>query len=148
MRLPVSTPRRLQAPQVAVLGRVIGDLVLPAAPQNAQPGTPENPDRVGVVEPPVTRGRLDASRPWMVMASRVGKAGDRLTQTLVTGAAKVGRLALARLPRHRRHAGVGRQGLGAGIAAAVIADLSDQPCRGEHRLAVAKQRCEDLPIWM
>src|SRR6476620_1675190 len=129
MRLPVSTPLGLEPSQVAVFGRVIGDFVLPAAPENSQPGTAENPDRMRVLEAARTGIEIDASRPGMGMARGVSQAGDGVSQSLVTGPAKAGDLALARLPRHRRHAGVGCERLLGRVAPSVVADLGDQTRR-------------------
>ena len=65
VRLPVSTPRGLKPAEVAVFGGVVGDFVLPAAPENPQPGAAEDADRVRVVEPAGAGSEVDlAAQGW------------------------------------------------------------------------------------
>jgi hypothetical protein len=63
MRRPVSTPRRVEPPEVAVLGRVVGGAVLPHAPDHPQPGAPEDADGVRVVVAARDRPLVEVFRP-------------------------------------------------------------------------------------
>src|SRR5215475_14906773 len=102
MRLPVSTPRRLKTDEISVKSGVVGDFVLPAAPEDPQPGAAQHPDRVRMLEPSGPGVEIDLAGPRMGVAGGVREGGDSVSQALVAGPAKGGDLALARLPRHRR----------------------------------------------
>ena len=73
----MSTPCRDQALEVAVSSRLVGRSLLPHAPHDAQPSSPEHADRVRVVAPPPSRSDVDVAGPWVVVAGRVGEAGAR-----------------------------------------------------------------------
>ena len=90
-----------------MFGGVIGDSVLPATPENPQPGAPQNSDRVGMVEPPRAGGQVDASSPGMVMPCRVGKARDGVSEAFVAGPAEADGVVFAGLFGHGGLAGVG-----------------------------------------
>src|ERR1044072_2122025 len=126
MRRPVSTPRGLEPSKVAVKSGVIGHSVLPATPENAQPGTPQGADRMRVVLAPVSCPPVDLFRPRMPVAGGVGEGGDGDPQPLVAGAPEGRGPALARLQGYRTHAGVGGKRRIARVAASSVAQLGDQ----------------------
>jgi hypothetical protein len=79
----------------AVAGGVIGDAVLPAAPQDATPGASEGADRAWVVVAAGFGVGVAILGPGMPMAGAVGERAERRTQAMVTATAKGGDLALA-----------------------------------------------------
>ena len=86
VRLPVSTPLGLKPSKIAVKGGVVGHPVLPAAPENPQPGPTEDPDRMGVLEPSGAGVEVDLPRPRMGVAGRDRRgSGDGVPQALVAG---------------------------------------------------------------
>src|SRR5436190_2216072 len=97
MRRPVSTPRREKSVEVAVASRVIGDAVLPAAPEDTAPGAPERADRVWVVLPAAAGVGVDLRGPGMPVPGRVGEHAEVPAQALVAGPAEGSRALLAGL---------------------------------------------------
>src|SRR4051794_41806883 len=73
VRRPVSTPSFEESVEVAVLGLVVGDVVLPAAPEDAGPGAAEDADGVGVVGAAVERAVVDVARPGVPVAGGGGR---------------------------------------------------------------------------
>src|SRR5215204_7587987 len=121
MTLPVSTSGGKQfclpgfeyALHVAVTGRVVGDPVDPAAPDDADPRSCQHADRVGMVLAAGAGVGVDACGPGAFVAAVVGEGGDRLSEALVAGPAKVHRPVLAGLLRDRTGAGQGGNRVGA-----------------------------------
>src|SRR6188768_613641 len=97
MRHPVSTPRCLEEQlSGAVLSWIVGFVVGPGAPDDAQPGTSEDANGVWVVAATGLGLGIDMSSPIIGMSRVVGQAGKRCAQTVVAGPAEDDRLGLAR----------------------------------------------------
>ena len=129
-----------------MFGRVVGDTVLPHAPDHPQPSPPEDAYGVRVVAAASPRPPVDVAGPGMVVAGSVGKRGHGVTQAFVAGPAEGRHLALAGFDRHRACAGVGGQSLDARVALAAIAYLRHEAGGGDRRLGVAKERKEELAV--
>jgi len=129
-----------------VPSRVIGHFVSPAAPENPDPGATQGADRVGVILAPGPGRPVDLPRPRVPVASRVGKGRHRDPQSLVAGPPEGGDAELPRLQGDRAHAGVGGHRRLGRVAPAGIAELGDQGGGADRRLAVAKQRPENLRV--
>jgi hypothetical protein len=106
MRLPVSTPRRDKALQAGVLRSVIAGAVLPQAPDDPAPGTPEDTDGVLMGVAARAGACVDVGGPGIVVATGIGEHPDRIAQPVVTGPTEARVLALAGrpppVPGHRR----------------------------------------------
>jgi hypothetical protein len=125
VRRPVSTPRRLNAAQVAMKCRVIGHAVLPTTPENSHPGAAKGADRVGMILPALPGARVDIARPGMPVSGRVGERRDRIAKPLVAGAAEARHPALSRLHCDRAHPGIGRESGITGVALTGIGERGD-----------------------
>ncbi len=148
MRRPVSTLLCEGRVKSAVFGVVVGAVVLPAAPEDAGPCSPEDADGVGVVAAAVAGALVDVARPGVVVSCGVGEDADVCPQALVAGPSECGVAALAGLDRDGCLSGVGGERLGAGVAGAVIADLGEQAGCGDDALAVAEEGQEDRSVWV
>src|SRR4030095_765746 len=101
MTLPVSTPGWFEVLSVAVLGGVVGDLVDPAAPDDADPRAGQDAHGVGMIMPAGAGVGVDAGGPWADVAAVVGEGGDRDAEAFVAGPAEVHGSVLAGLFGHR-----------------------------------------------
>ena len=110
----------------AVAGGVIGDVVLPAAPDHSEPGPGQDADGVGVAMATGSGLLVEVSRPGVVVAGVTGEVHDRGAQLLVTGKAEHDLLVLARLPGRWGRPGQGGQRLGVGEPGPAVADLGQQ----------------------
>src|SRR5215467_6430803 len=133
MTLPVSTSSRRLADGLlceyccgAVQGWVVGGVVLPAAPDDADPGAGEDADGVGVVFAGGTGLVVDAGGPGAGVAAVVGVDGDGPAEPLVAGPAEVHGAVLAGFPGDGGDPGEGGDGVGPVIGLAAVAPL------GEH----------------
>lgn len=133
----------LQAP---VAGGVVGDAVLPAAPQDADPGAFEGADRALVVVAAGASRGVAVSRPGVPVAGRVGECADRRSEAFVAAVAEAGDLAFARFDGDGTHGSVGGERFGAVVARAAVADLGEQRGGADDALGVAKQRQEDVAV--
>src|SRR6266511_482260 len=97
MRRPVSTLGCEEALEVAVAGGVVGGVVLPDAPDHAQPGAAEDADRVRVVVAAGAGALVDVVCPRVVLAAAVGEDADGAAEGFVAGPAEGGDLLLAGL---------------------------------------------------
>src|ERR687892_660638 len=97
MRRPVSTWARELACERSVAGGVVGGSVVPAAPEDAQPGGAEGADGALVVVVAGVGVGVDLGGPGVPVAGAVGEGADGVAQALVAGAAEDGDLALAGL---------------------------------------------------
>ena len=75
----------------AVLGWVVGDAVVPAAPDDPDPRSGQDPDGVGVVAAAGDGVGVDLGRPGAGVAGVVGEGADGLAETLVAGPAEADR---------------------------------------------------------
>src|SRR6266516_4073856 len=78
--LLVSVEERLEG---AVLGGVVGGVVLPAAPDDVRPGAGEDADSVGVVVAPGAGSPVEISGPGVGVAGVASEVAQRLAQLLV-----------------------------------------------------------------
>src|SRR6266540_2239950 len=101
MRRPVSTLGGQDAVEAAVVGGVVGVVVLPGAPDDAQPGAAEDAERVWVVAAAGDRVLVDLLRPGVVFAACVGEDADGAAERLVAGPAEGCDLLLAGFDRDR-----------------------------------------------
>lgn len=72
-----------------------GDAILPAAPDDPQPRTGEDPDCVWVAATAVDGSLVDIGRPGIGTTTSVGKVHDGRSKLLVAGPAEHGLLTLA-----------------------------------------------------
>src|SRR5690349_22106290 len=104
MRRPVSTPRGLKPSKIAVKSGVVGDFVLPAAPEDSQPSASEGADRMRMVLASVAGSAVDLLGPRMPVAGGGREGCHRAPPAPVAGGPGSGRPALAPLPRGPAHA--------------------------------------------
>src|SRR5881628_477597 len=103
MTLPVSTsggsvivlPLLGEFGGAAVAGGVVGGLADPAGPQDADPGSGQDADGVGVVVPAGAGVGVDLRGPGRGVPAVVGEGGQCPAQALVAGPAEVDGLVLA-----------------------------------------------------
>src|SRR2546423_1124235 len=95
----------------AVAGAVVGDAVLPAAPQDAGPRAAEGADRAWVVLAAGAGGGVAVLGPGVPVAGGVGQGAGRVAEALVAAVAEGGDLAFARFDGDGAPAGGGRQSL-------------------------------------
>src|SRR5215210_1522611 len=146
MRRPVSTLAVEESVEVAVAGGVIGDAVLPAAPEDAGPGASEDAGGVWVVAAAGGRAVVGVVGPGMPVAGAVGEHADVVAQALVAGPAEAGVAALAGFLGDGGLAGVGGEAVSAWVAGAVVADLGQQTGRGDDALGIAEEAQEDRSV--
>src|SRR5688572_25151361 len=72
----------------AVPGRVVGQAVRPALPDDATPGPPEDADGVSVVAAAIAGSPVGGGGPGGGVARGVGQDDDGLAEALVTGPAE------------------------------------------------------------
>jgi hypothetical protein len=89
MRFPRSTPwgwgmglGGQQPHRPSVLGGVVGGVVLPDAPDDADPGASQDAHGLGVSAGALEGLGVDAGRPWGGVAGVVGEVDDRVAQLL------------------------------------------------------------------
>src|SRR5258705_1881339 len=134
MTLPVSTSGSehivlsglSEAYRVAVLCRVVGDAVVPAAPDDADPGAGQYAYGVGMVVAASAGVGVDLGRPWVGVAAVVGECGDRDAEAFVAGPTEVHGPMPAGLVGDGGGSGQGGDGVGAVIGLPAVAPL------GEH----------------
>jgi hypothetical protein len=115
-----------QALEGAVAGRVVGDGVVPAVPDNVQPGSGQDSHRVGVVFP-----------------RAVGEVADRMTQLFADSPAEGDGPVLAGLAGGWRGPGQADQRFGVGEPGPAVADLGEQP--GGADRAGGAESCSRVP---
>src|SRR5664279_1218177 len=125
----------------AVDGRVVGDVVLPAAPDHMYPGSGQDADGVRVVVSAGAGLLVQAGGPKVDVTAVGGKVAQRVPQLLVRSPAENHGLDLAGLAGRGGHTGQAGQRVGGGEPAPRVADLCQQP-RGADR-AGAGQAGED-----
>jgi hypothetical protein len=79
----------------AVLVGVVGDAVLPAAPDDADPGSSEDADGVGMLQVAGPGVGVDVGGPGCGVSAVVGEVDDGVAQLLVAGVAERDRVGLA-----------------------------------------------------
>ena len=132
MSSPVSSCRLVsgsdEALKRSVSVGVVGGVVLPAVPDDVEPGAGEDSYGVGMVVAAGDGTVVEVGRPG-VGASRVaGEVGDGVTQLFVAGPAESDGAYLAGLSGRGCDAGEAGQRFWCGEAGAAVADLGEQSC--------------------
>ena len=111
MRHPVSTGREssdgLELLQGSMPFGLVGLLVAPGAPEDAQPGASEDADGVGMVAAASPSALVDGRGPGRGVARVVGEAGECASQAMVAGPAEEDTECFAALVGDRRDTGFG-----------------------------------------
>src|SRR5215471_7133506 len=111
MRRPVSTPEVWDDDfgvflESAVAGGVVGDAVLPAAPQDAAPGAADGSDRTWVVVSAVAGAQVMVLSPGVPFAGRVGECRGSVAESVVTASSEARNLSASGFDGDGAHAGV------------------------------------------
>jgi hypothetical protein len=133
-----------EALECPVPGGVGGGLVLPAVPDDEQPGAGEDADGVGVVVAAGPGAVVEIGGPGAGAAGVAGEVGDGVAELLVTRPSEGDGADPAGLAGGGCGAGEAGQRFGGGEAGAAVADLSEQP--GGTDGAGAGQRGEDVAV--
>ncbi len=144
MSSPVTTSLRDQALVGAVVGGVVGDAVLPAAPDHSKPRSGQDAHGVGVAVASGARLVVEVGGPGVGVAGVAGEVHDGLAQLLVAGEPEGDGLVLAGLAGGRRRPGQAFQRGAVGEALAAVAQLGQQG-RGPDP-AGAGQAGEDVAV--
>src|SRR5216684_3517615 len=126
VRHPVSTLMWLRGGHALggpVKGDVVGAAILPAAPQDTNPGAGQDADGMRMITATPTGGGVDRRRPGRGMARVVGESSERLAQALVARPAKGDLAVLAGFAGDGRDAPLGGQLLVGGEAGAILPEL-------------------------
>jgi tetratricopeptide (TPR) repeat protein len=130
MSSPVSSRRRFLLGQDAlecfVAGGIVGDAVLPAVPDDEQPGASEDADGVGVVVPACDGVVVEPGGPGAGAAGVAGEVGDGVAELLVAGPPEPDGADLAGLAGGGGDPGQAGQRFGGREAGAAVADLGEQ----------------------
>src|SRR5664279_1114817 len=131
MSCPVSSCRWLliliEDPlQGAVVGRVVDGVVLPAAPDDVDPGAGQDTDGVLVVAFPGEGFGVEVGGPGVAVTGVAGEVAERVAEFLVGSPAEGHCFDLAGLPGRRGDSGKAGQRARGGEAPAGIADLGQQ----------------------
>lgn len=137
-----------------VSGLLVGGVVVPAAPDDPEPGAGQDPDGVGVIQPACAGSGIGVLGPGVGGAAAVGEVDDRLAETVVAAAAERDLVGPPGCAGGRCDAGRGGEGVVGGEPGADVTDLGEQgrgpdgPGTGQaggHRLiGVGVQRCGDV----
>ena len=144
MRHPGSTLCRWEELSGSVLRRVVGFVIDPGSPENADPGTTENTDSVGVVAAALACGAVDGGGPGGTVPRVVGEAGDSLPQAMVAGPAKGDAAAFSGGMGDGADAGFGGELLFGLEAGADVAEFGDD--LGGADAAGAREGHHDLAV--
>src|SRR5680860_1417735 len=128
----------------AVLGGVVGDASVPAAPDDSEPGSGEDAGGVLVGFAGGGVAVVDGGGPGAGSAAVGGEVDDGVAQFLVTGPAERHDVVAAGLSGGWCGAGEGGEGGFGGEPAAGVADLDQQ--LGGADLTAAGQRSEDVAV--
>jgi hypothetical protein len=110
-----------------VFGGVVGDAVLPAFPDDVEPGSGQDPHGVGVVVVAGAGALVEVGGPGVVVVGVAGEVDHGAAQLFVHRPAQGDDFDLARLPGGGCGAGQTDQGLWCRIPAAGITDLGQEP---------------------
>ena len=130
--------------QGVVLVGVVGDFVLPAVPDDVEPGSAQDADGVGVVVSSVAGVAVELVGPGVGAAAVAGEVGDGVAELLVAGPSEADAVAFPGRAGAGGDAGQAGQGLGAGEAGAAVTDLAEQP--GSADGPGARQAGEDQVV--
>lgn len=110
---------------------VVGTVVLPAVPDDVEPGPGEDPDGVGVVVAPGSGTVVEVRGPGVGIATAVGEVGDGVAELFVARPAEADGSELAGLPGRWCCPGQAGQRFGGGEPGSAVADLGQQPRRAD-----------------
>jgi len=130
--------------EAAVGGGVVGEVVLPAAPDDVGPGSGEDAHGVGVVAAACDGLVVEGSGPGAGPAGVAGEVAQGVAELLAGSPAERDGLDLARLPGGGRDSGQAGQGVAGGEASACVADPGEQAGGADN--AGAGQGCEDRGV--
>ena len=129
MRSPVSSRLGLilveESLQGLVLCGVVGGSVLPALPDDVEPGAGEDADGVRVVVASAAGSVVDVGGPGVGVSGVGGEVADGVAQLFVAGPAEADDSALAGLSGRGRDAGEAEQRLAGGELGATVTDLGE-----------------------
>jgi len=118
-----------------VIGGVVGGVVLPAVPDDVEPGAGEDAYGVGVVLAAGDGSVVEVGGPGVGVAGVVGEVADCVTEVLVARPAKPDQGQLAGLPCRGRDAGQTRQRFWGGEPGAAVPDFCQKPRGADGRAA-------------
>ena len=127
-----------------MFGGVVGHVVLPAAPDDVEPGSGEDPDGVGVVVAAGSGALVEVGGPGVGVVGVAGEVDDGAAELFVDGPAEGDDFDLAGLLGRGCGAGQAGQRFGGGEPAAGVADLGQEP--GGADGAGLGQRGEDRGV--
>jgi hypothetical protein len=111
-----------------VAARVVGRVLLPAAPDDGDPGTGEDADGVLMVMAPGAGLLVEAARSGIDVAGVGGEVAHRVTQLLVRALPEHDGSHLAGLAGGRGYAGQAGQRIRGRESASGVTDLAQQSC--------------------
>ena len=127
-----------------VLGGVVGEVVLPAVPDDVEPGSGEDAYGVGVVVSAGAGLAVEVVGPGVGAAGVSGEVGDGVAQVFVTGPSETDRSHRAGLASRGRDTGQAGQRFGSGEAASAVSDLGEKFCSPDG--SGSRQAGEDVRI--
>ena len=104
-------------------GGVVGGVVLPAVPDDEQPGAGQDAHCVGVVVAAGAGALVEVGGPGVGLAAVAGEVADGVAELFVAGPAETDNAALAGLSGGRSYPGQADQRVGGGEAAAAVTDF-------------------------
>ena len=128
----------------AVVLGVVGGLVLPAVPDDVQPGAGQDACGVGVVVAACSGSGVEVGGPGVGVSGVGGEVDHGVAQLFVTGPAESDGAQFAGLAGRGCYAGQAGQRFGGGELGAAVADLGQKP-RGSDA-AAAGQAGEDVGV--
>src|SRR5690625_3770757 len=127
MSSPVSSRRVVLALDEALKGSVpvgiVGGVVLPAVPDDVEPGLGKDADGVWVIVSTCHGAVVEVGGPEVSASGVTGEVGDRVTQLLIARPAEADDMELAGLSGGGRNSGETGQRFGRGKSRTAIADL-------------------------
>ncbi len=150
MSCPVSSRPVLslveQCLEGAMFGGVVGESVLPAVPDDVEPGAGEDSDRVGVVVSSGDGAVVQVGGPGVGVSAVAGEVGDGVAELFVCCPTESDVFDFAGLAGGGGDASQAGQRFRGGETGSAITDLGEQPGRAED--ARARQGGEDLRVGM
>ena len=146
MSSPVSSRPSLveQGLESSMIGGGVGDSVLPAVPDDVEPGSGEDADRMGVVVSAGDGTVVEVGGPRVGASAVAGEVGDRVAELLVCRPTESDVLDFAGLAGGGGDAGQAGQRFRGGETGSAVADFAEQAGRAER--ARARQRGEDVRV--
>lgn len=130
--------------ECAVLVGVVGQAVLPASPDDVEPGAGEDADGVGVVVAAGAGSVVEVGGPGVDQAGVGGEVGDGVAELFVAGPSESDRAELAGLAGRGGGSGQAGQRFGGWEPGSSVADFGEQS--GSADAAGAGQRGKDVCV--